>query len=167
MSKNTNAEKNNENTTPSESGTAPKELTEIEKLKQQLEEAKAVMTQQAEIIEQQSAIIKQNVETFDKIKESTASDTIAGQNVMRVNEMMKEKTKVFYPRNPFDPDKTHVKVLNPITGKVDSVAVDEWVEVTRAVAEILERSAKTDKVTLMLQKKTSADYEQKSIEIDK
>jgi hypothetical protein len=91
-------------------------------------------------------------------------ETAVGKSVIEINERMKEKVPVFYPSNPFDPDKTHIKVTNPITGKVDSVAVGEWVEVPRAVANILERSAKADKVTMMLQKKGEADFEQKVTE---
>lgn len=138
---------------------APEELSEIEKLQAELEEAKAIMKQQAKLIKQQSEVIQQNVETFDKIKDSTAADTITGQNVMLINEMMKEKVKVFYPYNPFDPNKTHVVVQNPVTGRMDKVAVGQWVEVNRAVAEILERSAKGDKITLMLQEKKAKEAE--------
>lgn len=139
---------------------APEELTELDKLRLELEEAKAMMTEQAKLIRQQSEIIQQNVETFDKIKDSTAADTVTGQNVMLINEMMKEKVKVFYPYNPFDPQKTHVVVQNPVTGKMDKVKVGEWVEVNRAVAEILERSAKGDKITLMLQEKKAKEAEE-------
>lgn len=138
---------------------APEELSELDKLKLELEEAKAMMKEQAKLIKQQSEVIKQNVDTFDKIKDSTAANTVAGQNVMRINEMMKEKTKVFYPYNPFDPKKTHVVVQNPVTGKMDKVKVGEWVEVNRAVAEILERSARADKLTLMLQEKKAKEAE--------
>ncbi len=158
------------NTTPKSGETEGQEtqgMTELEALRAELEEAKKLLETQSKFIEQQTAIIKQNAETFEKIKVSTAADTIAGQNAMKINEMMKEKTKVYYPANPFDPNKTHVPVQNPITGEVDKVKVGEWVEVTRAVAEILEHSAKADKLTLMLQQKEADDFEQETLNLEK
>ena len=50
--------------------------------------------------------------------------------------------------------------LFELTGRMDKVAVGEWVEVNRAVAEILERSAKGDKITLMLQEKKAKEAEE-------
>ena len=163
MSRN-NAAKTDETNATAQSGTETPQTLTLEEIQKQLDEAKALIAQQAQIIEQQSAVIQQNVSIFDKLKESTAGETAVGKSVIEINERMKEKVPVFYPSNPFDPDKTHIKVTNPITGKVDSVAVGEWVDVPRAVANILERSAKADKVTMMLQKKGEADFEQKVTE---
>lgn len=157
----------NETATQNANVAAQSSETELERIKAELEEAKAKNKELCAIVEQQSAVIKNNIETFDKLKESTFADTNVGKSVMEINERMKEKVTVLYPLNPFDPDKTHVPVYNPITGQVDKVKVGEYVEVNRAVKEILDNSAKADKLTLVLQQKEASDFEQKTLDMGK